>query len=91
MPNGKTLSQVYFPRSVRTKDEEREVDWLDEDVKAVRDVFKAMSDEVSKSDNRLQIIVLDHADNKVWGDIEDVNLVAEWRNGEKLVPPSWYE
>lgn len=84
-------SQVYFPRSVRTKDEESEVDWLDEDVKAVRDVFKAMSDEVSKSDNRLQIIVLDHADNKVWGDIEDVNLVAEWRNGEKLVPPSWYE
>lgn len=84
-------SQVYFPRSVRSQDEEDEVEWQDEDVAAVRDVFKAMSDEVTKSNSRLQIIVLDHADSKVWADIENVVMVAEWRRGEKLIPTYWYE
>jgi hypothetical protein len=35
------------------------------------------------------VIVLDHADESVWGEIEGVTLNEEWREGRKLVPMAW--
>jgi hypothetical protein len=35
------------------------------------------------------VIVLDHADEEVWGSISGVELIEEWRNGKKLVPIEW--
>ena len=37
----------------------------------------------------LQLIVLDHASHDVWGDIDGVVGLPEWRNGVKLVPMTW--
>jgi hypothetical protein len=37
----------------------------------------------------LQLIVLDHASHDVWGDIDGVVGLPEWRNGDKLVPMTW--
>lgn len=81
-------SQVYFPKRLAGA-EEVEGELRDEDVAAVRKVFVALADEVAKVDGRLQIIVLDHAHEDVWGGIDKVSLIAEWRAGNKLVPQDW--
>ena len=86
-------SQVYFPRRLaaeQSHDEDADPEWRDEDVIAVRKVFKAAGTEVLKHPGRLQIIVLDHAGYEVWGNIEGIQLVEEWRGADhKLVPEEW--
>lgn len=81
-------SQVYFPQSPRV-DNQSNTKWQDVDITAVRKVFSAVSGETQKAKGNLQVILLDHADSKVWGDIENVVLVEEWRNEKKLVPIEW--
>lgn len=83
-------SQVYFPQSPRD-DDVSEADWRDEDIVAVQKVFSAVSLETQKAKGNLQVILLDHADDKVWGDMENVILIEEWRDGKKLVPVEWLQ
>ncbi len=88
-------SQVYFPRKLA--DEGRETDGaspptkklLDKDREAVRKVFQVLTNEVVLAKSRLQVIVLDHAAEEVWGGIEHIHLVEHWRDGIKLVPIEW--
>lgn len=84
-------SQVYFPKRTRENGdlEEASPRWRDEDVDAVRKVFQVLSKEVALSAGRLQVIVLDHAGDEVWGGLDDVVLTEEWRDGIKLVPVDW--
>jgi len=87
-------SQAYFPQLLLARAQEdeaagREVAWKDEDVEAVRKVFQVFADAVKSAAGRLQVIVLDHATDTVWGNVKPLNLAANWRGGEKLVPPSW--
>ncbi len=87
-------SQVYFPKRLATRPDEEEQDpqlTNDEDVEAVRRAFEVMAQDVVDSKGRLQIIVLDHAAETVWGGIEGIHLVEEWRGGLKLVPVQWLE
>ena len=84
-------SQAYFPRRSSSSIDSDEPVWSDEDVVAVRKVFRAISDEVGASNGRLQVIVLDHADVDVWGGVDNVWLVENWRDGEKLVPDAWLQ
>jgi hypothetical protein len=83
--------QVYFPRKLasarRRSDDDPKL--LDEDVAAVQKVFRTLANAIVATRSKLQIIVLDHAGNNVWGDIADVSLVEEWRNNKKLIPLSW--
>lgn len=83
-------SQVYFParRSGRAADNELDPTWQNEDVVAVRKVFTLFDNIIMKTKGRLQIIVLDHADEEVWGGLKNVHPVEEWR-GKGLVPESW--
>jgi Protein of unknown function (DUF3732) len=83
-------SQVYFParRAGRSTADELDPTWENEDVIAVRKVFTLFNDIVKKTAGRLQIIVLDHADEEVWGGLENVHPVEEWR-GKGLVPRAW--
>lgn len=80
-------SQVYFPRTLAG--DQPDPIWRDEDINAVQKVFSTLSDEVALNKGRLQVIVLDHAGEEVWGTIKNIHVVAEWRDGEKLVPESW--
>ncbi|RCS21941.1 DUF3732 domain-containing protein [Phyllobacterium salinisoli] len=81
-------SQVYFPK--RAAEESIElVPWRDQDVAAVRKVFSLLGSEAVGSQGRLQVIVLDHADEDVWGDIDGVELIEEWREDRALVPTDW--
>ncbi len=84
-------SQVYFPKRAAGDDgsDSAEVPWRDEDVEAVRKVFALLGSEVRTANGRLQIIVLDHAGEDVWGGLDGVGLTEEWR-GRGLVPEEWY-
>jgi len=83
-------SQVYFPqiaaREAALGDDPK---FRDEDVAAVRKVFEVFGHSISSARGDLQVIVLDHADRNVWGDVQGVHLVEEWRKGKALVPQSW--
>jgi hypothetical protein len=84
-------SQVYFPKRAAGDDDSdgAEVAWRDQDVEAVRKVFALLGSEVRAAHGRLQIIVLDHAGEDVWGELDGVGLTEEWR-GRGLVPEEWY-
>jgi hypothetical protein len=87
-------SQVYFPKKLTERDKDfQEIDYSnrfdDEDVQAVRKVFAAITNTVNNSKGNFQAIILDHAAENVWGGVEGVHLVDEWRDGKKLVPEDW--
>lgn len=86
-------SQVYFPKRLveRSQDAAKgdggELD--DQDVDAVRKAFVTLAKVVEEAKGDLQVIVLDHATESVWGSVSPLNRVADWRGGEKLVPETW--
>ncbi|MEP6848896.1 MAG: DUF3732 domain-containing protein [Acidobacteriota bacterium] len=84
-------SQVYFPKHLKEDfDETRDhPDWKDDDVEALHRVFKVFSQVVGSNFPNFQIMVLDHAPDRLWNDLEHINLVEEWRYGLKLVPEEW--
>lgn len=85
-------SQVYFPRGFDVVDPASPLGRSrDEDIAAVRKVFEAMGKEIVRAKGQLQAIVLDHAGADVWGEIEGVTLVHQWRGSDKLVPAAWLE
>lgn len=86
-------SQVYFPKPAIHRDgmEEDEPKIHDEDVEAVRKAFRVMSEVVSEANEKLQLIVLDHASHEIWEGIEGIVGLTEWRNGTKLVPMEWLD
>ena len=86
-------SQVYFPKVPLVEGVEKEENfknYKDEDLDAVRKMFKTLSVSLSKQDSSWQFIVLDHADKAIYGGIKNVYEVDEWRDGKKLIPPEWY-
>lgn len=85
-------SQVYFPKLKRSSvnDENDDPQYDDEDVIAVKSIFKTLANSVSTNNGDWQCIVLDHADSSIYGDINEVYEVEEWRNGKKLIPEEWY-
>jgi hypothetical protein len=82
-------SQVYFPKRTIVETDKPSELLKDEDREAVRKVFSLLSEETVLASGRLQVIVLDHADDEIWSGLEGAVLVEEWRNGKKLVPMSW--
>jgi hypothetical protein len=84
-------SQVYFPRRLaeRKGEQEAEPTWQDQDVQAVRHILNGMASAIAQTDNKLQIIVLDHASEDVWGGLPLVHLVEDWREGRALIPVGW--
>lgn len=87
-------SQVYFPKKLSQKEEEKEEDPRldDEDVLAVRKIFATMSDALRKTNPHMQIIVLEHASESAWEGVKNMNLVEEWRGEDnKLIPKDWIE
>lgn len=86
-------SQVYFPQQLRKNtDSEETVEIKDEDKLAVKKIFTAINEFLLKTQSAVQIIVTEHADDDIWGEIPSAHLVARWRgtNG-KLVPVEWIQ
>lgn len=83
-------SQVYFPEKIHRDAAHEEQPWKnDDDVAAVRKIFELLGSVVAESDERLQVIVLDHAPTSVWDKITSVTLAEDWHSGTKLVPSNW--
>jgi hypothetical protein len=83
-------SQVYFPKQLSPAQAQGDAEpYRDEDVEAVRKIFTALAAAVRDSHGRLQIVVLDHATDTVWGGVQPLAVAAEWRGGAKLVPEEW--
>jgi hypothetical protein len=82
-------SQVYFPKRVIVEADKPSELLKDEDREAVRKVFALLSQEVVSASGKLQVVVLDHADDEIWSGLANTVLVEEWREGRKLVPMDW--
>ena len=85
-------SQVYFPqKSTRTLAETKSAqhELPDEDKIAVKKIFDTLNVFLSNVPD-MQIIVMEHADSDVWGEVKNIHLVKRWREGtEKLIPQEW--
>ena len=79
-------SQVYFPHD---SIDDKKIKDLDRN--AVRSIFITIAKSISNVHNNMQILVLEHADDSIYGDVQGVNEVCVWRNGEKLIPLEWIE
>jgi hypothetical protein len=60
-----------------------------EEIDRVHRVLKALSDAVTRTQRRLQVIVLEHAEEETWRGLANVRLVERWRGDNFLVPPDW--
>ena len=85
-------SQVYFPQRGIPEGSTAEEDYdliEDEDKIAVKKIFAALSDYSKNTQSQLQIIVMEHADEDIWGEFDNITLVKRWRGDEKLIPIEW--
>jgi hypothetical protein len=84
-------SQVFFPKKLAGTHSDTEIDPKldDDDVARVRRLFEVISKVTTEQKQKLQIIVLDHAAENVWGAVSGVRLVEEWRGADKLIPQEW--
>ncbi|ARM91649.1 hypothetical protein RHEC894_PD00143 (plasmid) [Rhizobium sp. CIAT894] len=93
-------SQVYFPSDtfeqvvegrpdVSAASQRRPRRHLD-DLESTRRIFSALARAQQSFKGRLQIIVLDHADEKAWGQHHNVFEAGNWRGDEDfLIPIAW--
>ena len=85
-------SQVYFPKLKRGQlESQTEIKYEDNDVEAVKDIFRTISNSIIAQNGSWQALILDHADDSIYSDILGVHQVDEWRGGKKLIPLEWME
>jgi hypothetical protein len=82
-------SQAFFPERLPSRTKARDIKLGSDDVARVNLVFRALSEGVKRTSGRLQIVVLDHADENTWQGITNIHLVERWRAGKALVPADW--
>ncbi len=89
-------SQVYFPEAWPAIDKTPGGNKLSErspDIEGVRRIFTVLSQFISVLKGQFQVIVTEHAGSITWQGIENVHLVANWREGHDdfLIPAEWQE
>lgn len=88
-------SQAFFPegwppRSAQgEKGNEAGPPMPSDDIARVNSIFRALSEASIRTKNRLQIIVIDHADEITWQGVSNVTVAQRWRGGEALIPRYW--
>lgn len=91
-------SQVYFP-SAASGANQLDVDAeglkklkleRDVDVSATKRIFEMLEAGLSAAKYRYQIIVLEHADDSIWGEFPHTIEAANWKAEDRgLIPKSW--
>lgn len=79
-------TQTYFPQGISQRNEGSD------DIERVHAIFKAFLEFYKKSNNNVQIIVLEHADQKYWGKVENTKRIGpRWNqnNDTALIPKAW--
>ncbi len=87
-------SQVYFPERWPEDPDPRNPhaapkEINSEDLRRTKDIFKCLSEALSRTNKQLQIIVIEHADEIAWQEIDNMHLVERWRGDKFLIPPDW--
>ncbi|KCZ70292.1 Protein of unknown function (DUF3732) [Candidatus Methanoperedens nitroreducens] len=87
-------SQVYFPERWPGDLDPKNPSKLPEepssdDIERVNKIFRTLSEGLSRTKNKLQLLVIEHADEITWQGIKDINLVDRWRDGRALIPQDW--
>ncbi|MEV4630788.1 DUF3732 domain-containing protein [Micromonospora sp. NPDC049523] len=77
-------SQAYYPSATRAGAQTR-----DADPEAVKRLFRLAYDVVTELQPNFQVIIIDHADEPDDWFVQSV--VHNWRDGQKLIPPSWLD
>lgn len=83
---------MYFPQKRIQEGSTTEEDSVliqDEDKAAVKKIFATLSKYIEKAKSELQIIVMEHADEDIWGEFDNIKLVERWRGRNKLIPVDW--
>ena len=84
-------SQVYFPSD--TFKERVEVDQgmtRFDDLARTRKIFELFDQISRRAAVDLQIVVLEHADERTWNGLTSIHKLRDWRgSGEKLIPQEW--
>jgi hypothetical protein len=89
-------SQVYFPEAWPAMDQTPSGNKPSErspDIDGVRRIFAALSEFMTVLKGQFQVIVTEHAGSITWQGIDNVHLVANWRQGHDdfLIPAEWQE
>ncbi|KXO85511.1 hypothetical protein AYK86_04740 [Acinetobacter venetianus] len=93
-------SQVYFPTAVSganlLDDVDKNIDLMnterEDDILATKRIFEMLRLGLVKSNFGFQIIVLEHADQSIWGSVENTHEVANWKGeNEGLIPSHWLD
>jgi energy-coupling factor transporter ATP-binding protein EcfA2 len=89
-------SQVYFPEAWPAMDQTPSGNKPSErspDIEGVRRIFAALSEFMAVLKGQFQVIVTEHAGSITWQGIDNVHLVANWREGHDdfLIPAEWQE
>lgn len=84
-------TQAFFPErwAVRREDTSHDPQLDGDDTARVRRVFEALASAVSRTDGKLQIVLIDHVGEGAWHGMKDVHLVERWREGNALIPSDW--
>ncbi|WP_442783225.1 DUF3732 domain-containing protein [Collimonas fungivorans] len=91
-------SQVYFPSSASGVNQlDANADGLeklkverDVDVNATKRIFEMLQVGLKEANFQYQIIVLEHADESIWGGVPHTVEVANWKAEDQgLIPNSW--
>lgn len=93
-PNGANAPTGLTPARTPTSEAEagraaRQEAQRQQDVEAVRRVYSALSAAVGRMEGRWQAVVVDHAQDDIWGGVPGIHVVGNWWDGEKLVPEAW--
>jgi hypothetical protein len=60
------------------------------DLESTKQIFRALARAQKSFDGRLQIVVLDHADQIAWGELDNIASSGNWRGDEDyLIPAHW--
>ncbi|MEK0000146.1 DUF3732 domain-containing protein [Escherichia albertii] len=90
-------SQVYFPSTASgenildqaNKNENLQKTRKD-DISATRRIFEILSSAIKENNLNFQIIVLEHADSSIWGQVDNTYESACWKDeGDGLIPQKW--
>ncbi|MDU6040663.1 MAG: DUF3732 domain-containing protein [Clostridium butyricum] len=86
-------SQVFFPEKWsgevenKVKESIQNQERLD-DMTRTHNIFSTLKESITRNKGSIQIIVLDHADEEAWKNI-DVKVAGRWRGEEALIPKEW--
>ena len=90
-------TQAFFPQEIPNNNEkieefknQKSYNTKMNDVESVKKIFELLSKVAYELNEKLQIIVLDHADPKIWGNLDNVYEVEDWsKDNNALIPYEW--